>query len=101
MLASTSQDLYDYWIARETLFFKTRLNHILPRQLYGLLRSILRQLRLFPDKEKLINRTLIDLCTLFLKPSVFKHLVSKSNTENCRLVEAKGMYTCIIVNLQI
>ncbi|XP_034179821.2 DNA primase large subunit isoform X1 [Osmia lignaria lignaria] len=95
LLASTSQDLYDYWIARKILFFKTRLNHILPRQLYRLLRSILCQLRLFPNKEKLINRTLIDLCNLFLKPSVFKHLVSKSNTENCRLVEAKVRYELV------
>ncbi|XP_012140054.1 DNA primase large subunit [Megachile rotundata] len=84
LLASTSKDLCDYWFTREKLFFRTRLNHILPRQLYRLFRSILRQLQPFPDKETLINKTLTNLCNFFSKSSVFKHLVSTCNND-CKL----------------
>lgn len=90
LLASASQDLWNYWIARETLLFRNRLNHILPRQLHRLCRSIIRQLRPLASNEKLINRTLTDICTFFLNPTVFKHLTSKKHTEDCRLFQAKG-----------
>ncbi|CAK9803543.1 hypothetical protein ANTPLA_LOCUS3670 [Anthophora plagiata] len=91
LLSSVSEDLCNYWIVREILLFQTRLNYILPRQLRRLFRNILYQLRLLTDNEKLINKTLIDVCSLFSKSSVFKHLISKDHSKACNLFVTKGM----------
>lgn len=98
LLACMSEKLYNYWIAKEILLFQTRLNYILPRQLHKLFRSILYQLGEFTDKKKLINKTLNDICIFFLKPFVFKHLVSKNHTKNCNLYKIKGIYLYINMN---
>ena len=95
LLASASQDLWNYWIARETLLLRSRLDHILPRQLHRLCRSIIWQLRSLASNEKLINRTLIDISTFFLNPTVFKHLTSRKHTGDCRLFRAKVRYELV------
>lgn len=88
-----SQEICNYWVIRETLLFQTRLNYILPRQLYRLFKSILYQLGELKDKKGLINRTLIDICSFFSKPLVFKHIVAKDHTEDCDFLKTKGIYT--------
>ncbi|XP_076243853.1 DNA primase large subunit [Calliopsis andreniformis] len=95
LLSSVSEDLKNYWIIRETLLFQSRLNHVLPRQLYRLLRSIIRELRLLGDKEKLINRTLIDICNFFSSPTVFKHLISKNHNDECTYFQSKVRYELV------
>ena len=88
-----SQEICNYWVIRETLLFQTRLNYILPRQLYRLFKSILYQLGELKDKKGLINRTLIDICSFFSKPLVFKHIVSKNHTGDCDFHKTKGIHT--------
>ncbi|CAK9803542.1 DNA primase large subunit [Anthophora plagiata] len=95
LLSSVSEDLCNYWIVREILLFQTRLNYILPRQLRRLFRNILYQLRLLTDNEKLINKTLIDVCSLFSKSSVFKHLISKDHSKACNLFVTKVRYELV------
>ncbi|XP_015429418.1 PREDICTED: probable DNA primase large subunit [Dufourea novaeangliae] len=95
LLASVSQDLFYYWIIRETVLFQKRLNYILPRQLHRLLRSIIRQLRLLTNKEKLINNTLIDVCTFFSKQFVFMHLATKDHKEECNFFQTKVRYELV------
>ncbi|KAK1121275.1 hypothetical protein K0M31_010582 [Melipona bicolor] len=95
LLASISQELFNYWIVRETLLFQTRLNYILPRQLYRLFKSILHQSEEFKDKKGLINKTLIDICSFFSKPLVFKHIVSKNHTKNCNFLRTKVRYEIV------
>ncbi|XP_076756088.1 uncharacterized protein LOC143426479 [Xylocopa sonorina] len=94
LLASVSQDLYNYWIVRETLFFQTRLNCISPRHLYRLFKGILRQLRLTEGK-KLIDETLIDISNFCLQTIVFKHLVSKNHAEECELFKTRVRYELV------
>ncbi|XP_053972037.1 DNA primase large subunit-like [Hylaeus volcanicus] len=95
LLASASYDLWNYWIPREILLFQNRLHHILPRQLHRLLRSIIRQLRLLGDKDKLIHRTLIDICTFLLKQSIFKHLISKDHKIDCSSFQTKVRFELV------
>ncbi|XP_076622344.1 DNA primase large subunit [Colletes latitarsis] len=95
LLASVSHDLWNYWIVRETLLFQNRLHHILPRQLYRLLKRIVCQLRLLADTKKLINRTLIDICIFLSNQFVFKHIVSKDHKENCRRFHTKVRYELV------
>ncbi|XP_012238237.1 probable DNA primase large subunit isoform X1 [Bombus impatiens] len=95
LLTSVSQEICNYWVIRETLLFQTRLNYILPRQLYRLFKSILYQLGELKDKKGLINRTLIDICNFFSKPLVFKHIVSKNHTEDCDFLKIKVRHEAI------
>ncbi|CAL7940305.1 unnamed protein product [Xylocopa violacea] len=94
LLASVSQDLHNHWIVRETLFFQTRLDYISPRHLYRLFRSILRQLRL-KEGKKLIDETLINISSFCLQTIVFKHLVSKTHTEECKLFKTKVRFELV------
>ncbi|XP_076225010.1 uncharacterized protein LOC116424179 isoform X1 [Nomia melanderi] len=95
LLASTSQDLWNYWIIRETLLFQNRLKHLLPRQLYRLLRSIIRQLRLLTNKENIIHNTLIDTCIFFSKKLIFKHVIAKDHKEGCNLFQIQVRYELV------
>ncbi|XP_076376868.1 uncharacterized protein LOC117228918 isoform X3 [Megalopta genalis] len=94
LLASISQDLWNYWIVREALLFQNRLIYILPKQLHRLIRSIIRQCRLLTNKESVINNTLIDICIFFSKELVFKHLVTKDHKQDCSRFHTKdgGMH---------
>ncbi|XP_076650045.1 DNA primase large subunit [Halictus rubicundus] len=95
LLASVSQDLWNYWIIREALLFRNRLNYILPKQLHRLLRSIIRQVRLLTNKERVINNTLIDICIFFSGQLVFKHLVAKDHKQDCSLFQTKVRYELV------
>ena len=83
------------------MLFQTRLNYILPRQLYRLFKSILHQSEEFKDKKGLINKTLIDICKFFSKPLVFKHIVSKNHRKNCNFHKTKGIYIYTFIYLFI
>lgn len=87
LLASTSSDLCVYWIAKESLLFKHRLDNISPRRLHKLLKQIIWKLQVFKDKKNAIDTTLIELCKFYLQPLVFKHLAS--NCHNCNEFQYK------------
>ncbi|XP_076376867.1 uncharacterized protein LOC117228918 isoform X2 [Megalopta genalis] len=95
LLASISQDLWNYWIVREALLFQNRLIYILPKQLHRLIRSIIRQCRLLTNKESVINNTLIDICIFFSKELVFKHLVTKDHKQDCSRFHTKVRYELV------
>ncbi|XP_011688889.1 PREDICTED: probable DNA primase large subunit [Wasmannia auropunctata] len=81
LLASTSSDLCTYWITKESLLFKHRLDNISPRQLHKLLKQMTWKLQIFKDKKTAIDTTLIELCKFYLQPLVFKHLIT--NCHDC------------------
>lgn len=91
LLASTSSDLCIYWIAKESLLFKHRLDNISSRQLLKLLKQIIWKLQVFKDKKNVIDTTLIELCKFYSQPVVFKHLMS--NCHNCNDFRYEGMNT--------
>ncbi|XP_078041080.1 uncharacterized protein LOC144472165 [Augochlora pura] len=95
LLASISQDLWNYWIVKETLLFQKRLNYLLPKQLHRLIRSIIRQFRLITNKESAISSTLIDICTFFSKEVVFKHLVAKDHKQDCSRFQTRVRYELV------
>ncbi|KAL6261705.1 hypothetical protein P5V15_006794 [Pogonomyrmex californicus] len=81
LLACISSDLCTYWVAKESLLFKQRLDHMSPRQLHKLLKQITWKLQIFKDRKSAIDTTLIELCKFYSQPLIFKHLVS--NCHNC------------------
>ncbi|XP_012056268.1 PREDICTED: probable DNA primase large subunit [Atta cephalotes] len=81
LLASASSDLCIYWIGKESLLFKHRLDSLSPRRLHKLLKQITWKLQIFKDKKSTIDTTLIELCKFYLQPLVFKHLTS--NCHDC------------------
>lgn len=89
LLASTSSDLCIYWIVKESLLFKHRLDNISPRQLHKLLKQIIWKLQVFKDKKNAIDTTLIELCKFYSQPLVFKHLIS--NCHDCNDFRYEGM----------
>ncbi|XP_071564566.1 uncharacterized protein [Temnothorax nylanderi] len=93
LLASTSSDLCTYWIAKESLLFKHRLDNISPRQLHKLLKQIIWKLQVFKDKKNAIDTTLIELCKFYSQPLVFKHLVS--NCHDCNDFQYKVRFEIV------
>lgn len=89
LLACVSSDLYTYWISKESLLFKHRLDHILPKHLHKLLRQIIWNLQLFKHEKNTTEITLIELCKFYSNPLIFKHLVS--NCHNCNNFQYKGI----------
>ncbi|KAL0101429.1 hypothetical protein PUN28_018928 [Cardiocondyla obscurior] len=93
LLASISSDLCIYWISKESLLFKHRLDNISPRQLHKLLKQIMWKLQLFKDKKNVIDKTLIELCKFYSQLLVFKHL--RSNCENCNEFQYKVRFEIV------
>ncbi|KAK2586875.1 hypothetical protein KPH14_009812 [Odynerus spinipes] len=83
LITLTSIDLWIYWVSRETLLLKHRLDNIVPRQLNSLLRSIIRQLDMVEHKENNIILNIRRICVFYLQPMIFKHIMSNDHAKNC------------------
>ncbi|XP_015175062.1 PREDICTED: DNA primase large subunit-like [Polistes dominula] len=95
LIASTSADLWMYWLPRETLLLKHRLDNITPRQLNNLFRSIIRQLDTIESIENEISLNIRRLCLFYLKSTVFKHIMSKNHANDCCVFQFKVRFELI------
>ncbi|KAF7390032.1 hypothetical protein HZH68_011889 [Vespula germanica] len=95
LIASTSTDLWMYWVPRETLLLKHRLDNIIPRQLNSLLQSIIRQLDTINHKENKISLNIRRICVFYLQSTVFKHIMSKNHTDDCCIFQYKVRFELI------
>lgn len=90
LLACASSDLHLYWITKESLLFRHRLDNILPRQLHRLLKQIIWKMQIFKNEKTATEITLIELCKFYLQPLIFKHLVS--NCHDCTDFQYESEY---------
>ncbi|XP_014485507.1 PREDICTED: probable DNA primase large subunit [Dinoponera quadriceps] len=81
LLACVSSDLWIYWISKESLLFRHRLDNTSPRQLYKLFKQIIWRVQLYKGHGNATETTLIEFCKFYSQPLTFKHLVS--NCQNC------------------
>lgn len=91
LLTSTSVDLYTYWLLREILLFKHRLNNIIPRQLNSYLRSIIRQLDTIEHKGNDICLNIRRICIFYLQPTIFKHIMSNDHAIDCCIFQYQDL----------
>lgn len=88
LLASTSSDLCLYWITKESLLLRHRLDNILPKQLHRLLKQIIWKMQIFKNEKTATEITLIELCKFYSQPLIFKHLIS--NCHDCTDFQYEG-----------
>lgn len=91
-LMSKTDELFFYWIRKETLLLKRRLSVIRTKQLYKLFRTILRHVKRRENSKNPVDDVLVDICTLYSTPKVFKHIVSKSHAEDCTVYHHNSMF---------
>lgn len=97
MFSSTSTDLFSYWIQREKLFFKYRLDYILPRQLHRLFRNIIKHVTEDYEQDSEIDQVVIKFCTLFLKSNVFHHIVDPKHPDDCFQYQLEGNHQRLLL----
>ncbi|XP_063986632.1 uncharacterized protein LOC135167400 isoform X2 [Diachasmimorpha longicaudata] len=96
LLASTAPESWNHWLTRECLLLRHRLNHLLPRQLHRLFRNIQRRSKNYDRHEtSCIRLSLITLSAHFLRPDVFRHIISNEHTTACDLFTFKVMFTAV------
>lgn len=83
LLAATSREFCHYWLTRETLLFKHRLNQISPRQFCRLFKSIARQVKKREKQNSMIDSTLTDVCAHYSQTDV-KHFMCRNFLTECK-----------------
>ncbi|XP_012287391.1 probable DNA primase large subunit [Orussus abietinus] len=89
LLVVNSIDLWSYWIGRETLLFKHRLQCISPRHLHRLLSNILKHVNERERKTNLVDISLSQVSTFFLQREIFKHIVANDHPLKCEAFYCK------------
>lgn len=65
LLACMSSDLYIYWVIKESLLFRYRLDNTPPKQLHRLLKQIIWRVQLYKGQGNITEATLIELCKFY------------------------------------
>lgn len=93
LLTASSSDFFGYWLAREKLLFKNRLNQISPRQFCRLLKSIIRQLKRRDKKQNSVDvdSALLNVSLHYLQTDVFNHITDRNHSFECRSHRLKGL----------
>ncbi|XP_014611225.1 PREDICTED: DNA primase large subunit-like [Polistes canadensis] len=95
LIASTSIDLWMYWLPRERLLLKHRLDNITRRQLNSLFQSIIRQLDTVDRIESDICLNIREVCLFCLQSTVFEHIMLKNHANDCCVFQFKVKFDLV------
>ncbi|XP_014209798.1 DNA primase large subunit-like [Copidosoma floridanum] len=83
LLTLRSDGFFSSWLRKETLLLRTRLSVVNSRQLYRFFKTVVKHLKRRENVDNPVDRVLLRLCSFFMIPDIFKHIVSKSHAEDC------------------
>ncbi|XP_043286516.1 DNA primase large subunit-like isoform X2 [Venturia canescens] len=95
LIASTSKELWQFWVKNEELLFKQRLDHLSIRQIHRLFRNIVRNLNKRECDQNIVSQSLLQMSLFFLKPLVFNHIMRNNHAENCQKFRCQVPFTAI------
>lgn len=82
LLSSTSNDLWYYWLTRETTLLEYRLNNVSKRQIYRMFKNIRNSVESGKERHPLYA-ALHQVTTFFLQRNIFSHIVAQDHSSCC------------------
>ncbi|XP_015509476.1 DNA primase large subunit [Neodiprion lecontei] len=82
LLASASNDLWAYWVTRETILLEYRLGHVSQRQIHRMFKNIQNSVESTMEYDPL-HAALHKISTFFLQRDIFSHIIGKNHSNYC------------------